>query len=328
MAFKFKINIISIISWVLVVVLLVGVGALGVLNQHQAKKTAGLSEAFLQVGTAAGVEGLAPESLTDATKLPEVVQQIQKVMEEMKADLEMTSASLTTAQSDVSNAKAEMASQVQAQAAKAEALTKEQAEKAEAAAAAAAKELAEKSEALAAAEKQKAEVEASLETLKAQMAADAARLQGELDAAKQAAIQLEAVAPATEASAMEEPTMAGDLEEEVEEVAPPEEEGRLVGQSEMFSMVRYSGADKTLFFRLLDKQTLTYRDVPPEAYGNLVEAGDMLDMRYRFKIQGTYKSIPPDSVVIRKYWKWHRRHKPMGEVRTVEVGAPSASTGN
>ena len=84
-----------------------------------------------------------------------------------------------------------------------------------------------------------------------------------------------------------------------------------------------------MFFRLLDKQTLTYRDVPPDAYDNLIEAGDMLDMRYRFKIQGTFKSIPPDSVVIRKYWKWHRRHKPMGEARTVEVGQrPNAPAGN
>ncbi len=319
-----KVNIMGIVAWVLVVVLLVGVGALGLLNQHQAKKTAGLTEAFVKVGTAAGVEGVVPESLTDATKLPEVVQQIETAMEGMKAEMASAAATLTLAQSEASSAKTELSQRLQEQAAKADALMKEQVEKAESVT----KELAAKSEALVAGEKQKAELEAALETLKAQMEADAARMQGELDAAKQVAIQAEAVA-STEAPAMEETSVAGDVEQEVEEVAPPEEEGRIVGQSQMFSMVRYSGADKTLFFRLLDKQTLTYRDVPPDAYDNLIEAGDMLDMRYRFKIQGTFKSIPPDSVVIRKYWKWHRRHKPMGEARTVEVGQrPNAPAGN
>ena len=80
----FKVNIIGIVAWVLVVVLLVGVGALGVLNQHQAKKTAGLTEAFLKVGTSAGVEGLTPEALTDATKLPEVVQHQVEDTEELQ----------------------------------------------------------------------------------------------------------------------------------------------------------------------------------------------------------------------------------------------------
>ena len=323
----FKVNIIGIVAWVLVVVLLVGVGALGVLNQHQSGKTAGLTEAFLKVGTAAGVEGLTPEALTDASKLPEVVQQIETALDSIKAELASASTSLASAQTEASAAKAELAQRLQEQAAKTEGLAKEQAEKAEATA----KELAAKSEALSAAEKQKAELEKSLETLKAQMEADAARMQAELEAAKQAVVQAEPVAPAevpaVEEPAVEGPAVAENAVEEVEEVAPPEEEGRIVGQSQMFSLVRYSGTDKTLFFRMFDKQTLTYRDVPPEAYDDLIAAGDMLDMRYRFKIQGTFKSIPPDSVVIRKYWKWHRRHKPLGEVRTVEVGQRPSSTG-
>ena len=323
-----KVNIIGIVAWVLVVVLLVGVGALVFLNQQQAGKTAGLTEAFLKVGTAAGVEGMAPESLTDATKLPEVVQQIETALEGIKAELASASASLTSTQAEVASAKAEMAQRLQEETAKADALTKEQAGKAEVVA----KELAAKVEAMAAVEKQKAELEASLETLKAQMEADAARMQGELDAAKQVATQPEPSAPA-EAPAVEDAVPAvNEVQEEgveVVEETPSEEEGRIVGQSQMFSLVRYSGSDKTLFFRLLDKQTLTYRDVTPEAYDDLVNAGDMLDMRYRFKIQGTFKSIPPDSVVIRKYWKWHRRHKPIGEVRTIEVGQrPNVPTGN
>ena len=323
----FKVNIIGIVAWVLVVVLLVGVGALGVLNQHQAGKTAGLKEAFLKVGTAAGVEGLTSEALADVSKLPEVVTQIQTALDSIKAELASASASLASAQTEATTAKAELSQRLQEQAAKTDALAKEQAEKAEATA----KELAAKSEALSAVEKQKSELEKSLETLKAQMEADAVRMQAELEVAKQVAVQAEPVAPAeapaVEETSVEESAVAENVVEEVEEVAPPEEEGRIVGQSQMFSLIRYSGADKTLFFRMLDKQTLTYRDVPPEAYDDLIAAGDMLDMRYRFKIQGVFKSIPPDSVVIRKYWKWHRRHKPLGEVRTIEVGQRPSSTG-
>ncbi|MDD4118285.1 MAG: hypothetical protein PHI39_08745, partial [Kiritimatiellae bacterium] len=43
------------------------------------------------------------------------------------------------------------------------------------------------------------------------------------------------------------------------------------------------------------------------------------------RIQGEFKSVPPDSVVIRKYWKWHRRHKARGDVRYDEPEAPAAA---
>jgi hypothetical protein len=56
----------------------------------------------------------------------------------------------------------------------------------------------------------------------------------------------------------------------------------------------------------------------------LVSAPEKLDMVYRFKIQGVFKSVPPDSVVVRKFWKWQRRKGQPGDVRVVDPPAPPA----
>ena len=61
-----------------------------------------------------------------------------------------------------------------------------------------------------------------------------------------------------------------------------------------------------------------------EAYDQLVADGARADVIYRFKIQGIFKSLPPDSTVVRKFWKWQRRHKAKSEIRVIDVEAPPA----
>ena len=105
-----------------------------------------------------------------------------------------------------------------------------------------------------------------------------------------------------------------------EDVSPAEfAASRILGQSPMLSLLRYNPEDQTLYVKLLDGQTLTYQDVPEGVYAAFVADPDKLDMNFRFKIQGIYKSLPPDSVVIRKYWKWQRKHRyPQGDVRVID----------
>ena len=70
---------------------------------------------------------------------------------------------------------------------------------------------------------------------------------------------------------------------------------------------------------------MTYHGVPPAIYGELVGNPEKLDVVYRFRIQGEYKSLPPDSVVVRKYFKWQRRHRSAaGDVRVIDPPAPPA----
>lgn len=338
-------KLIGIVAWSLVVVLLLGVGALAFLNRQQAGQTAGLADALLKAGAVAGVEGLAPEMLKDATKVPEVLQQVETAIQGTRLELASTKDALAAAQAEATGAKTELSQRVQEQTAKMEALAKDLTAKDEAVAAAKIEmEQAgqEAQDARQAAEKQKAELEASIESLKAQMAEESARLQAELDAARQQILAAEA-APVgeetaggettAEAPAADVATEAAPAEGSVAEVAPAETEpapeveeepGRIIGQSEMFSLIRYSEENQTLFFRLLDGQTLTYQGVAQDAYDRLVGAGDTLDVNFRFKIQGVYKSIPSDSVVVRKYWKWSRRNPGRADVRVIEpVAAPA-----
>lgn len=342
-------KLIGIVAWSLVVVLLIGVGALAFLNRQQAGQAAGLADALLKAGAVAGVEGLAPETLKDAAKVPEVLQQVETAIQGTRLELASTKDALTAAQAEATGAKTELSQRVQEQTAKMEALAKELAAKDEAVAAAKIEmEQAgqEAQDARQAAEKQKAEQEAAIESLKAQMAEESARLQAELDAARQQILAAEAApvgeapaggemsaealaeAPAADA-ATEAASAAGSAAEVASAEAEPapdgeEEPGRILGQSEMFSLIRYSEENQTLFFRLLDGQTLTYQGVAREAYDRLVGAGDTLDVNFRFKIQGVYKSIPADSIVVRKYWKWNRRNPGRADVRVIEPAAAPA----
>ena len=350
-------NIIGIVAWVLVGILAIAAGALGFAGKQQSDRAAGLREALVQVLHAAGVQELEPEvqaaSATEDSAAPAEEGQAAPAAEPqaltaeaLKSDavlsgaLEKAQASiqgtreelagakdaLSAAQAEASGAKAELAQRMQEQSAKLEAATKELAAKDEAIAAAKAGADAALQAAKDAAEKQKAELEASIESLKAQMAEESARLQAELDAARQPGPEpvgaTADVSEGAEGALPEAPGVVVSAPAASPEFGIPQEEGRILGPSKMFSLIRYSEADQSLFFRLLDKQTLTYKAVPPDVFDRLISAGDMVDMHFRFKIQGAFKSLPPDNVVIRKYWKWNRRQNASGEVRVIESKLP------
>lgn len=337
---------IGIVAWSLVVILLVGAGALAFLNQQQSGRAAGLRDALVQVGTAAGVAGIAPEALKSGVALPDVVQQVQAAIQGKQQELASVQGSLSAAQTEAANAKTEVAKltqDAQAQALKAEALAKDLAAKEEALTEA--KLVAEQAgleakDVQAAADKQKAELEETIGSLKAQVESaqaelEAARQQAqEFAAAAEAAAEAE-MAPGTGTDAAGEAAVADHMEavpeegageemaEEAAVVEPviEEAEGRVIGESKMFSVIRYLEEDQALYLRLLDGQTLKYKGVPLDVADRLTTAGDTLDMTYRFKIQGVYKSIPPDSVVLRKFWKWQRLNPAGGEVRLIEPEA-------
>ncbi len=310
---------VGIVAWVLVAVLLAGAGGLGFLLKQQSGNVASLSDALVQAGTAAGLEGLAADSLKDPAKRQEVAQQIEAAIQATRMELATTKDSLAAAQTEASGAKAEvttLTASVADEKAKAESAAKDAAAKAEALAAA--KAAAEKSaqelqDAQAAAEKQRVELEASLEAVKAQATEETGRLQAELDSLRQQSATAAAGSAEGEAGVPVEEAEGA----EVALAAPPEDEGaeRVVGQSEMFSVVRYDRETQTMFFNLQDGQTLTYRDVPRGTYEQLIAASDGMDIYYRFKIQGAFKSVPPDSVVVRKYWKNSRYRPKLVDVR-------------
>lgn len=321
MASKGKINIVGIVAWTLVVVLLLAAGALGFLGRKQAGQAAGLRDALMQVATTAGVPDLAPDALKDPAAVPDVLQKAQAAFQAVQQELALAKEDLTLARDEASKAKTEsgtLSQQVQEQSARAENLAKDLAVKEEAAAAAKAeaeKATQEVKAAQESANQQKAELEENLASMKTRMKERTTRLQAELDSLR---AQLAGKAP------------EGDVLTDALAEAPPaapvveEEPGRVIGQSEMISLIRYDRAEQSLFLRLLDGQELTYREVPPAAYDQLVADGARADVIYRFKIQGIFKSLPPDSTVVRKFWKWQRRHKAKSEIRVIDVEAPPA----
>lgn len=347
MAAKGKVNIVGIVAWVLVGVLALAAGALGFLGQKQAGQAAGLRDALMQVATTAGVPvavpaevpaeaseeapaeapasapGLTADSLKDAAGLSNALQQVQTAIQAVQQDLASTKEALVLARGEASTAKVEsgnLSKQVQEKTAQADTLAKDLAAKDEALAAAkaeAGKAVQEAQAAQEAADKQKAELEGNMASLKARMEEQSARLQAELDAAQ-------ATAPAeSEGAVPAENVLVDVLADAVPEAPVVEEEpGRVIGQSKMISLIRYDEAEQSLYLRLLDGQELTYRDVPPAAYSQLISDGDRVDIVYKFRIQGVYKSLPPDSTVVRKYLKWQRRNRAKDEVRVVEVEAP------
>lgn len=358
MAGKGKVNIVGIAAWGLAGLLAVAAVALGLWGGQQSGQAAALRAAVVQVAGTAGIQEVAvaapvPETAptaegevpaeaaeapaepavqeltADLLKTPEVlagvVERTTAAIQATQQDLASTRDSLNAAETQASSARNEVATlsqQVTEQTAQADSLSKELAASGEALAKAQADLAQATEEAQAAAEaagKQKARLEKTLDRLKEEKAEAVARLEAEIEALK---------APPPEEmdeSGTEDGESAGE-ELPAEEPAAPEpvvEEGRVIGTSEMFSFIRY-GEDQSLFFRLWDDQTLTYEDVPPEMAARLTGSADNLDVTYRFRVQGEFKSVPPDSVVIRKYWKWHRRHKARGDVRYDEPEAPAA----
>ena len=344
-------KIMNIVAWVLVAILAIGAGALGFLNHQQAGKGASLRDTLAQAATAAGVEGFTADGLKNTAALPDLLKEVQAKVAELNLQLSGTKDALTAAQNEASGAKTDagtLTQKLQEQTAQAEALTKDVAAKAEEIAAAKAE--AEKTaqalkEAQEAAGKQKAELESALEGVKAQMAEETAKLQAELEAARQAAAAATAAAQAAVATAEspaveEEPVPEAKAAAKaakpakpakaakVKAVEEPKEEawergGEVIGESEMFSAIRYSYPDQALLLRLWDGQKLAYQDVSAEAYEQLIGNVNTLDMNFRFNIQGKFKSLPPDSIVVRKFWKDSRRKHYRGDVRLIEpVPAP------
>ncbi len=335
-------KMIGIVAWSLAGILAIGLVVVALMGQQQAGRAADLGDALAQVAQTAGVsewtpaapevvavegeeapEAIVPEpqpvtaaALKDAAVRAGVLEQVQAAIQSVQRDLTVAQDALTASQAESSSARAEAAAltqRVQENAAQSESLSKELAARSEALAEAQAEaaQAVEGAEAAAqAAEKQKARLEKTVERLKAEKAKDVARLEAEIEVLRTPPEPVE-----------EELAEESDVEEAPEEPEVELEAGRFIGSSGMFSLIHY-GEEQTLRFDLLDGQTLTYEDVPPHVVARLGSAEDRLDMLYRFHVQGEYKSIPPDSVVVRKYWKWHRRHKARSEVRLVEPEAP------
>jgi pyruvate/2-oxoglutarate dehydrogenase complex dihydrolipoamide acyltransferase (E2) component len=297
-------KVMSIVAWVLVGILLIGAGTLAFLNSQQSGRAAGLRDALAQVGATAGVQDLAPDALKDAAALPDILQKVQTAIQATQQELASTKETLAAVQTEASGAKTEVTTLKQSfeeQTDKVTAATKDLAAKDEALAAA--KTASEKAaEAMKAVEQQKTELEGNLESVKTRMTEETARLQAELDAALQQVAALE--------TAQEEaPAEAGAAAAaEPQEPRFEEDPGQVVGVSEIFTHLRYSEPNQTLYFKLRDGQTLTYRDIPRDVVDNLIKAPNTIDKVYLFRDQDKYKSIPPDSIVLRKYWKWLRRH--------------------
>lgn len=319
-----KVSVVGIVAWVLVVVLAIGAGALGFLFKAKSGQAADWQDALRQAAAAAGVAELPADGAA-----ADVLQQVQQTIQGVQQELASAKDALTAAQTETSNAKAEVATLAQKadeQKAAADKAAQDAAAKEEALAAAQA-EAEKAAAALQAAEetaaRQKAELEDALAGVKAQLAEETARLQAELEALRQPA-QPESAAAEPEPAA---PEMSAEEAAALAAQQAAEDEARrtrILGPSTMIELIRYLPAEQTLFLRLLDGQELTYREVPAYVYDQLVSTPEKLDMVYRFKIQGTYKSVPPDSVVVRKFWKWQRRKGQPGDVRVVDPPAPAA----
>jgi hypothetical protein len=357
MAGKGKVNIVGIVAWGLAGLLAVAAVGLGLWGGQQSGQAAALRAAVVQVAGTAGiqdvavaapapepapaVEGEAPaegetsaepavqELTADLLKTPDVlatvVERTTVAIQATQQELANTRDTLNSAEAQASSARNEVATltqQVNEQTAQADSLSKELAAAGEAlskAQADLAKTAEEAQAAAEAADKQKARLEKTIDRLKTEKAEAVSRLEAEIEA-------LKAPPPEELDEFGEEDAESSGEELPAEEPAEPEpvvEEGRVIGTSEMFSFIRY-GEDQSLFFRLWDDQTLTYENVPPEMAARLAGSTDNLDVTYRFRIQGEFKSVPPDGVVVRKYWKWHRRHKARGDVRYDEPEAPAA----
>ena len=339
-----KSSILSIVAWSLVVILLIGVGAMAFFESETGGPGRCHAGSFCsRWGRRREWKNFPQIPWSARKRWSAMVQQLEGAIMGDKQELVTTKDALTAAQSDASSALAEVNSLNQGAEelkAKADELSKELAAKGEELDEAKAKaEEAEKAmeKAEKSADKKIAKLEKKADSLKEAMEEKTGMLQADLDAAlariaelesgdstpvveeemdeamadEEAAAGAEAVeAEVVEAEEVDEPVA---VEEEI-----PEDVGRVIGQSKMFSFIRYSPKSETLFLRLLDGQTLNYQGVPADVVDNLVTAEENLDMKYRFKVQGVYKSLPPDSVVIRKYWKNEKYSPVPQDVRLLE----------
>ncbi|HQF21590.1 MAG TPA: KTSC domain-containing protein [Kiritimatiellia bacterium] len=320
-------KILNIVAWVLVVVLGVAAGTAGFLVKKQSDRANGLQDALAQVATAVGVE-----EADAAAPLANKLEIVQAAIEHAQQELAATKAGLSAAQTEATEAKAQVATLTQAaqeQSAKLDSLAQEVAAKDEAMAAAqaaAAKAQEDADAALAQAGKEKAALEKDLARAQKKLAEEKARLEAELAAVQSnEESDLETVDFPLAGAEELPPVVAAPVAQPADEACPEDVSpaefaaSRILGQSPMLSLLRYNPEDQTLYVKLLDGQTLTYQDVPEGVYAAFVADPDKLDMNFRFKIQGIYKSLPPDSVVIRKYWKWQRKHRyPQGDVRVID----------
>jgi len=361
-------KILGVVAWSLVFILLVGVVLMAASSQKQTSRANGFRDFLVQLGNVAGVEALSVEAVAvveeagseapeeepaegdaaeaeepveeeatsmvtmDDEMIPTIVEQVEGAILGTQLELVSTKAALKQAQSDASDAQVAADSFAQEQTEKADSLAKELAArsedldevKAQGKKAEKAKKKAKK-----AADKKAAELSAKLDDVKAEMAEETARLQGELDAALQQLAEQESMGDDRVAESLSATDMAMDeesaeaeavmeQEEVIEAVVVEEEVGRVIGQSKMFTFIRYSAENDSLFLQLQDGQTLSYQDIPEDVIDDMLTSEAKLDLKYRFNIQGNYKSLPPDSVVIRKFWK-NSRHRPQfQEVRLIE----------
>ena len=320
-------KVMGIVAWSVAGVLGLGmIGAL-VMGQMQSGRAAGLEASLSELLVAAGgEEELDAAALKDEAQRAEIVQKAQEALQGLRTELTAAEEGVAAARAaaEAARAEASTASQrAQEQEGAVETLKQELAAREEALSAA----QAEGEQALEQARKEKAAAEAEREALRAQMEEKIREMQEELTDTR--AAEAEEGGEVAAAPKADLTTVIAEVLAEVKEMEEEMERGRFIGPSQMFSQIQYS-EDRTLFFRLLDGQTLTYHDVPPEVVANLAESGDRLDVTYRFRIQGEYKCLPPDRVVIRKYWKWLRRHRTRGEVRHIEpepAEAPAVEAG-
>ena len=302
-------KIVGIVAWGVAGAMALVAAGLGAWGARQSGRAAERADHLGRVAAAAGMEEV---------EWAELAERIGAALEECQSAIVAAESSLAAARGEAAAARSEASAQaarMQELTAQVDSLSKNLAARGEelASSAAALKQAAEAAEqaALAAEEER-----TRLERLVERRTAEAARLQAEVNMLR-----------LPESIAMQMEADDGDDENGTNGAAPavgvepePEEDleaGQVIGMSQMFSHVRYD-ENQTLRFRLLDGQRLFYENVPRSVVDQFVRSRDTLDITYLRRIQGAFKSVPPDNVVVRKYWKWHRRHKAKSEVRFVE----------
>ena len=307
-------KIAGIAAWALAGLLAVAAVVLGVSGQRKAGKIAAQESALRQIAETAGLVEADPNAPKDEAQQSEAVKLVEETIVGLRAEVAAAAEALTAAAGETARAKeasAGLERQVEELKSKAGGLEKDLAARAEELAAAR-KELEDNAKEVegvrASVEKAKEEAEKAKEEMRSQVALvraatkkEVAKYREEIEALKAAAGGAVAEEAGGEEEIWVDALVGGEPERDMGE-------GRVVGTSQMFSMVRY-GMDEVLRFEMLDGQRLTYDKVPMDAVDKLVQAYDTLDNYYKFRIQGIYKSTPPDGVVVRKYWKWFRRHR-------------------
>lgn len=345
-------NLMSIVAWgVAGAMALAAIGA-GLWGAGQSGQAAKLREVVVELAAVAGVQSVAtasaeaaaegeeaavvePQELTmdllkNESVLSAVLEKAAGAIQANQRDLEAARGDLDSAQGQLMSAQSETAALNQKlgeQAAQVETLTAEAAAAGEAASAAQAELTAATEAASAAAEaaaKEKKRLQAAVEKAKNQQAKEVARLATELALLKGEIEPVEAAEDEEYYDAAQAEAAPAEVAQAEEALALPVGQGRVIGTSEMFTTIQ-RGEDESLLLRFLDGQTVTYESVPDRVVDQLAMADKKLDKVYLFHVQGQFKSVPPDSIVVRKFWKWQRRHKARGDVYLIEPEKPAES---